>query len=308
MGSRPSPRPEAALEKAAELVARWKDLWTVEVHELRQHLVLDGLLKAFYEGLRMERPWFLLATFPTPLRDEPVAVAFAVGRFRDGLRATLQEGNPHDFQRPAFRDATLADLGRAEPRILGSAAAWINPYIAHGIRGALFGSPQSACWMDLQDRPEAEGPRLALWTLFHVNGQSREHLEALRGRPRPNTTYQVQAWPWSRPGAFKPDPAMADRAEKVLARAAQLRVRIPPQNLALDAVRARNPPPGVRRKGLALTVTEQLCWHLVDEPRGPRFTASEAADALGIPDARQVRRALADAARKKAAWPPPPKD
>lgn len=272
------------MEDAAHLLAYWQDLQSVEPHELRGHLALSRMLCAFYQGLGLDGDWHLTASFQVPMTSQPLVVTALVGHVGAETRATMREGNPKDIQKHYPAPVLREHLEQCDLGILSSWAVWGNAYFLHAIRDALFKPGKGVAWKALDAHPNARTPHLAR--------------QALRPGYAP-TAVARRHHILDEPGGPRVDEHLAKRCQLVWKRVGQLSVRIPPQNVPLDEFQRRNPPPGVPRKGNALTLTEFLCSYLVRE-LGMNFT--EAAERLGMDDWRQARRAVEKGDEKQASW------
>lgn len=278
------------IEKAAHLVAYWEDLRTTEPHELRAHLTLGRMCVAFYEAIGMTEDWSLRTDFEFwPIRKEPLSLVLLVGRVDGQLRATMREGAEHDMKEHYSPAQLRKQLERGDYGILGSWAPWVNAYFLNAIRDALFGLLHSrvvgAAWKFAERHPAGDVVRDARAAIE----DAEEHVPAFGPMPSPI----LQGMESKLVGKA------SHRARMIWRRLRQLDVRIPPQNIPLDRLRGRSPPPGMPRKGNALTLTEQLVLYLREELHLGNVATAQA---LEMQDWRQVRDARDAAHEKREKW------
>jgi hypothetical protein len=224
-------------------------------------------------------------------------VTVLVRKAYDGPAATMREGHPSDLERHYPIGTLRAHLAAGDAGILASWRPWVNVYFWNAIRDALFGLPTEAndrvgaAWRRAAQRPGAHAAHLAWRTL----GDRR-----LAKRHDPHATLWAEFALAAMPAGIRDGSELVSRVEVVWRVADRLPVKTPPQNIPLDVLRTRHPPAGQRRKGRSLTVGQFVAWYLVRELR---MDVDEAARHLGMEaDWRQVRDAVAEGDRKKAAW------
>jgi hypothetical protein len=284
------------VQEAARLVALWEDLQSVEPHELRGHLVLARMCDAFAQAIH-EVEWHVTAPFTVPVTQQELGVTVLVRNANDGPPATMREGHPSDLERHYPIGTLRAHLAAGDTGILASWRPWVNVYFWNAIRDALFGLPTNgservgAAWRQAAQRPDANAVHLAWRTLADRRFATRHD---------PHATLRADFALAEMPAWIRDDGELVSRVEVVWRVAERLPVKIPPQNIPLDVLRTRHPPAGQRRKGRSLTVGQFVAWYLVRELR---MDVDEAATHLGMEaDWRQVRDAVAEGDRKKAAW------
>lgn len=280
----------AVIEEAAHIVAYWDDLRTTEPHELRAHLTLGRLCRAFYQALGIQGDWYLRTPWVfAPIHREPLTLVLLVGRVDGEICATMREGAAHDMEQHYSPKQLRHQLEKGDYGVLASWAPWVNAYFLNAIRDALFGLTHStaygAAWRHGDETPGAPAVKAA-----RVAIQAADALiPAFRPIESPHLrTFHSRLLPKS-----------SLRSQFIWRRVAQLDVRIPPQNLPLDRLRGRSPPPGMPHKGNALTITEQIIAYLHDELG---MGVSAIASALEMEDFRQVPHALDSAKGKRERW------
>lgn len=274
------------VESAARVVAMWDLVHDVEPHQLRAHVALERLLIILFDQRPYEGDWHLEARFRVPVTSEELLVYCLVGRVADETRATMIEGSPRDLPRHYTDEVLRERLVRKDRGVLGGWGLWTNVYFLNAIRDALFGANSPTYGQD---------PGLGVvWRDVVASPAGSLALAALRTRAGVCDTPDVET-----------PPAPRAKLDAVLRTARRVDARVPSQNIPLDRLAAREPPAGVKRKGNALTLTEQLCW-ILNAENG--MSVEEIGSALAMKDLSQVRGALNKAAEKRARWTHTPVD
>lgn len=288
--------PREAIQAAGELLALWQDLLAVTPEGARFGQAMRAFAGKLAETSGLDET-AAYAEFQTKLRVEPIGVAILACVTDGKTRVCMWEGNPQDWASGLSQKVLRSELTAGRSGVLDSEDLWARSVFLNGARDALVRCDETgvgALWLAVQRMPGI-APQLALWAILH--GES--HYLEWRGFRDAGAPIRVKEWPWSKPGPLKPNIAWANAADECREVARRLRPTGLPLVVPTAVLRHRNPPTGPR-KGISLTVTEQICWYLI----GSRsMTPEEVRDALGMDDVRQIRSLMRAVKRKHAKWP-----